>query len=245
MFPAERIMSINRHRLGIDGDGVTTLVAFHGCPLRCRYCLNPRCLGPDEKFRIYTPAELFAATCIDELYFLASGGGITFGGGEPALRPEFIKEFREICGEEWKLNIETSLNVPEENINRLLDVTDFFIIDIKDINNDIYKSYTGQDNSAVISNLKVIAGNGRANDCLIRLPLIPGYNTDGDRDKSLVKLKEMGFTNFDLFNYIIKPRDEGNSTSIDDFEKRESTSNLINKLSGHLPTGMEDPYLQI
>lgn len=37
-----RIIGIARHRLPTDGDGVTTLVAFHGCPLRCRHCLNHR-----------------------------------------------------------------------------------------------------------------------------------------------------------------------------------------------------------
>ena len=40
-----RIIGIARHRLSTDGDGVTTLVAFHGCLLRCRYCLNPQSLG--------------------------------------------------------------------------------------------------------------------------------------------------------------------------------------------------------
>ncbi len=37
------IIGIKRHCLGSDGHGVTTLVAFHGCLLRCRYCLNPQC----------------------------------------------------------------------------------------------------------------------------------------------------------------------------------------------------------
>ena len=38
------LIGIARHRLTIDGEGVTTLVAFHGCPLRCKYCLNPTSL---------------------------------------------------------------------------------------------------------------------------------------------------------------------------------------------------------
>lgn len=39
-----RIIGIARHRLSTDGDGVTALVAFHGCPIHCRYCLNPQLL---------------------------------------------------------------------------------------------------------------------------------------------------------------------------------------------------------
>ena len=39
---AAPLIGISRHRLSTDGEGVTTLVAFHGCPLRCKYCLNPQ-----------------------------------------------------------------------------------------------------------------------------------------------------------------------------------------------------------
>ena len=39
----EPIMGVERLRINSDGDGVTTLVGFYGCPLKCRYCLNPQC----------------------------------------------------------------------------------------------------------------------------------------------------------------------------------------------------------
>lgn len=92
------IIGILRHRIAVDGDGVTTLVAFNSCPLRCAWCLNPQSLIDDGKSEVMTPEELYEKVRIDELYFLASGGGITFGGGEPALRPQFIADFRRICG---------------------------------------------------------------------------------------------------------------------------------------------------
>ncbi|MDE5683651.1 MAG: radical SAM protein, partial [Muribaculaceae bacterium] len=136
------IIGIARHRLSTDGDGVTTLVAFHGCPLRCRYCLNPQSLGDSGRFREYSPEELYAETRIDELYFIATNGGVTFGGGEPCLRPQFIREFRELCGSAWRLNLETSLCVSSANIEALLPVVNTLIIDIKDMNPDIYRSYT-------------------------------------------------------------------------------------------------------
>ena len=74
---------------------------------------------------------------IDQLYFLATGGGITFGGGEPSMYPDFIVRFREICGPEWNLTLETSLNVPADNIRRLSSVINQFIIDIKDTNDEM------------------------------------------------------------------------------------------------------------
>ena len=189
-----KIIGIARHRLSTDGDGVTTLVAFHGCPLRCRYCLNPQSLGDAERFREYSPEKLYAETRIDELYFIATNGGITFGGGEPCLRPQFISEFRELCGPEWRINLETSLNVPTANIEALLPVVNTLIIDIKDMNPDIYRDYTGQSNALVLENLRLIAEAGRQIDCIVRIPLIPGYNTDADRENSRSALEALGFT---------------------------------------------------
>ncbi len=90
------IIGIDRHRLTTDGEGVTTLVAFHGCPLHCKYCLNPQCLSPDGVLRTITPSELYSEVEIDDLYFVATGGGICFGGGEPLLHSKFIEEFVKI-----------------------------------------------------------------------------------------------------------------------------------------------------
>lgn len=199
-----KIIGIARHRLSTDGDGVTTLVAFHGCPLRCRYCLNPQSLGDDKSFRDYSPDELYAETSVDELYFIATGGGVTFGGGEPCMRPQFIREFRNLCGEAWHLNLETSLNVPSASIEGLLPVVNTLIIDIKDMNPDIYRSYTGRSNDRVIDNLRLIADAGRQHDCIVRLPLIPNHNDDSDREASRATLEALGFTRFDLFTYLVR-----------------------------------------
>lgn len=199
-----KIIGIARHRLSTDGDGVTTLVAFHGCPLRCRYCLNPQSLGDGRRFREYSPDELYAETRIDELYFIATNGGVTFGGGESCLRPQFIREFRELCGSAWQLNLETSLCVPSANIDALLPVVNTLIIDIKDMNPDIYHSYTGLSNDLVLDNLRLIAEAGRQHDCIVRIPLIPDYNTDSDREKSRKALEVLGFDRFDLFTYQIR-----------------------------------------
>lgn len=200
----ERIIGISRHRLSTDGDGVTTLVAFHGCPLHCHYCLNPQSLGDGSRYGKYSPEELYDETRIDELYFMATNGGVTFGGGEPCLRPRFIREFRELCGSEWRLNLETSLNVPAANIEALLPVVNTLIIDIKDMNPDIYRRYTGESNDLVLDNLRLLAAAGRQHDCIVRIPFIPDYNTDTDREKSRKALEALGFDRFDLFTYQIR-----------------------------------------
>ena len=127
-----------------------------------------------------------------------------FGGGEPALRSRFIEAFRAICPKEWKINIETSMNVPKEHLERLMPVVDEYMIDIKDMNPRIYREYTGMGNEKVMSNLERLAAEGLADRCIIRIPLIPDFNTDEDRENSVRQLQEMGFTRFDRFDYIIK-----------------------------------------
>ena len=197
-------IAINRHRLTTDGEGVTTLVGFHGCPLHCEYCLNAQCLRADGVWCRLTPGELYSEVEIDDLYFMATGGGICFGGGEPLLRSDFIKAFAEIMNPEWKLTIETSLNVPLENVKAIASLVQMWYVDIKDMNPDIYKAYGCKENKQVISNLQWLAANGYADKVIIRLPLIPEYNTDEDRQRSQQQLEKMGFTNFDKFNYIVR-----------------------------------------
>ena len=198
-----KIFGISRHRLTTDGEGVTTLVAFNGCPLRCKYCLNKTCWDA-AKGRDYTPEILFEEVKIDQLYFLATHGGVTFGGGEPLLQVEFIKAFRELCGPQWQILAETSLNVPFENVQTIDPILDGYIVDIKDMNPEIYQTYTGKDNSIVLTNLEWLLKNGAPNRIMVRVPHIPEFNTDEDVAKSKEHLTAMGVKNIDEFNYIIR-----------------------------------------
>lgn len=197
------IFGISRHRLTTDGEGVTTLVAFSGCPLRCKYCLN-KTSWDLSKGRDYSPELLFEEVKIDQLYFLATHGGITFGGGEPLLQVDFIKEFRELCGPHWQLVVETSLNVPFENVEVLDPVLNGYIVDIKDMSPNIYKMYTGKDNALVTSNLKWLLSNGDPKRIMVRVPHIPEFNTDEDVLRSIEQLKVMGVMDFDEFQYVLR-----------------------------------------
>ena len=196
-------IGIGRNRLATDGVGVTTLAAFWGCPLLCRHCLNPQSLSETSTTKIYTAEELYHLIKIDELYFLATGGGVCFGGGEPCLYPDFIKEFRKFCGNEWNITLETSLHVPLENIKTLYSAADYYIVDIKDLNNDIYKNYTGKDNTLPIANLKWLVEQGKADNIRVRVPLIPDFNTGKDTENTIFALKEIGIHEIETFSYTL------------------------------------------
>ena len=199
------LIGLSRHRINVDGAGVTTLVAFHGCPLNCKYCLNPQALSPEGVWKRLSPEELFRAVSKDDLYFRATGGGVTFGGGEPLVSCKEILLFRNICmnhGKKWKFNIESSLNVPNVFVEIMEKAIDHWIVDIKDMNPAIYKAYTGKDNDSVIMNLKYLI-NKKAN-ITVRVPIIPGFNTESDVEKSILTLQQMGITDIERFTYTIR-----------------------------------------
>ena len=200
------VITFSRLRMTTDGEGVTTLVIFHDCPLRCKYCLNPFSFAPDTKREDLTPEQLYDKVKIDDLYFVATGGGVTFGGGEPLLRADFLKEFRALCGDRWHLCAETSLNVPAEAVRTAADCMDMFYVDCKDTNPEIYKAYTGIQNTQMLENLRTLISLAGTERVVVRVPLIPGYNTEDDREKSRALLTSLGVTQFDFFTYKTERR---------------------------------------
>lgn len=114
------IMGIDRLRMGTDGNGITSLVTFYGCPLKCVFCLNPQCHRSMDKAMYLKPVEVYKRVAVDELYYLATGGGITFGGGEPLLYSKFIIDVLKQGAKDWNTTIETSLNLPYKQFAILL-----------------------------------------------------------------------------------------------------------------------------
>lgn len=195
------IYGISRHRILRDGDGVITLVAFSGCPLKCKYCINPQSNTLESAKYNLTAEELYHKVNVDNLYYLATNGGITFGGGEPLLYADYIRDFASICNERWNLNIETSLNVPLSEIKKIIPYIKEWIVDIKDIDPIIYGNYTSKTNEQVLENLRFLASSVDIEKVLIRTPRIPNYNTDDNVLITQEFLSGLGFIRFDKLTY--------------------------------------------
>lgn len=195
------IYSISRLRFGTDGKGITSLVAFMGCPLRCRHCINRWCHSDPSKARLMTPEDLYGELMIDDIYFQMTGGGVCFGGGEPTLYPEFIRQFRKVCGSRWRITVETALTCTEDVIPEMARSIDRWIVDVKDLSEEIYEEYTGKRND-IRSKLRVLLDAGA--ETTVRVPHIPGYNSDADVARTIAELRSMGFDDIDEFTYITK-----------------------------------------
>ena len=197
-------MTISRHRIGSDGGGVRTLVTFYGCPLHCKYCINDFC--HDSASNMKTTDEVLAELMKDDIYFKATDGGVTFGGGEPLLQSSFIKELIEKMPIQWNVCIETSLAVNFRHIKELIPYVDHWFVDTKDYHNErIYDDYTKTKglHPLMARNLRVLKDIVGEEKITVRVPYIKGFNNESDVNLSTVVLKLNGFTNIDKFYYEI------------------------------------------
>ena len=206
------IFAISRLRMGTDGEGVTTLVTFVGCPLKCRYCINPQChkpvfmddgVTPAEGVMMLTPQELYDIVKKDDIYFQSTGGGVCFGGGEPTLYHRFIIEFHKLCAGRWKITLESCLRSSQYAIDLLVNVVDHWIVDVKSLDADVYLLYTGCV-SDELRNLLFLRQLISQEHVTVKIPRIPGYNDDRNLEDDVERIKELGFDNVTLIQYIIK-----------------------------------------
>ena len=199
--PRYPLLALSRHRMEIDGEGVTTLAAGAGCPLSCAYCINKKLLCQAPTF--VTPRELYDRVKVDDLYFRATGGGLTFGGGEALLHVEFYEALRPLCPD-WRFTAETCLQVSREAVERAAALFDAFIIDVKTRDPAIYRAYTGGDAAPAWDNLAYLARRLPPDRLRIRVPLIPGFNDETDQDRTEAALRALGLTRIERFPYVIR-----------------------------------------
>jgi pyruvate formate lyase activating enzyme len=121
--------------------------------------------------------EVFEAIKRDKMFYDSSGGGITVSGGEVLLQPAFVRELFEKC-REVGINtcIETSGCGSEEALRQVIEYSDLVLYDLKHMDSEIHRRYTGQNNERILANAKILAES--AVKYIFRVPLIPGLNDD-------------------------------------------------------------------
>ncbi|MBP3271084.1 MAG: pyruvate formate lyase-activating protein [Ruminococcus sp.] len=169
----------------VDGPGLRFVVFLSGCPMRCAYCHNP----DTWDIRKGTPTTVDQLMKqFDNVKEFLRGGGITCTGGEPLVQTEFVTELFTAAK---KKGVHTCLDTSgicytvenREKIDRLLDVTDLVMLDIKHIDPEKHKQLTAQDNSDIKAFAETLGQRGI--DVWIRHVLVPGITDD---EESLLAL---------------------------------------------------------
>lgn len=108
-----------------------------------------------------------------------SGGGITVTGGEPFAQPEFLRELLEKAKENHlHTAVETCLYAKWEQIRSCLGSIDFLFMDLKILDGEKHKKYTGRDNALILENMRKVGDCIRkeGKKAVVRTPVIPGIN---------------------------------------------------------------------
>lgn len=126
----------------VDGPGIRFVIFLQGCPLRCKFCHNPDTWNINEK-KIEEKAEDVLKKIKRYKNFFGKKGGVTVTGGEPLIQSEFVLELFRLCKKEGiHTALDTSGYIFNEKVKEVLKYTDLVLLDIKAIDEKIYKDLT-------------------------------------------------------------------------------------------------------
>ncbi|MDM8523255.1 glycyl-radical enzyme activating protein [Desulfococcaceae bacterium HSG8] len=182
-----------------DGPGIRTTVFLKGCPLRCLWCHNPEGINPWPEImkksreisvkeemigREISASDLVAEIEKDIIFYDESGGGVTFSGGEPLLQSDFLGTLLRECAErEIHTALDTTGYASPDILEKLSESIDLFLFDLKLMNPEKHRFYTGVSNQMIIDNLKRISMSGK--EFRIRFPMIPGISDDDENIREM------------------------------------------------------------
>jgi pyruvate formate lyase activating enzyme len=187
-----------------DGPGIRQTIFFKGCPLSCWWCHNPESQniniesyikvnkldGKEFKKEVaigykITANELFKTIQGDKVFFEESDGGVTFSGGEPLMQARFLQEILTLCKQNGIHScIDTTGFASITTIEKIADLVDCFLFDIKLIDKELHQKYTGIPVAGILENLKWLDQNNK--NVILRFPVIPGI-TNTSKNISEVK----------------------------------------------------------
>ncbi len=159
----------------VDGRSQTDFVKCTACGQCVDYCnLNLRTLIGEE----YDVDTLVSLLQKDEIFYEESGGGVTLSGGEVMTQDMDYLEalLKKLFRLGIQVNIDTCGQAPYENFARVLSYVDTFLYDIKVLDDEKHREYTGVSNRLILQNLeKLVAAGAKIN---LRIPVISGVNAE-------------------------------------------------------------------
>jgi pyruvate formate lyase activating enzyme len=122
-----------------------------------------------------TPAEVIDEVIKDRAFYDQSGGGVTFTGGEPLLQAEFLETLLR-CARSAAIHtaVETSGFCDWDILSQIASSTDLFLYDLKLIDPEQHRSFTGVSSGRILKNLVNLSRGGH--EAIVRMPILPGIN---------------------------------------------------------------------
>ena len=151
--------------------------------------------------RLASVAEVLREVERDQIFYRTSGGGVTVSGGEPLFQAGFVAELLKACRRQGiDTAIETCGHAAWEDFACVLAHTDSVLFDLKHMDPIAHRRFTGVGNELILANLRrAVEGGARV---VLRLPLVPGYNTDADTVRAVAALaRELSIAELHLLPY--------------------------------------------
>lgn len=147
-----------------------------------------------------TVEEVMEVVRKDSLFYENSGGGVTFGGGEPTSGGRFFLDMVETAKDEgYHVTVDTCGYCPEERFDKTIELADLFLFDCKHMDPERHKELTGVDNGLILRNMRAALASGK--EVRIRMPLMPDLN---DSDENIGAMADF-FKEFNRTEIEIMP----------------------------------------
>ena len=180
-----------------DGPGIRTTVFMKGCTLHCPWCSNPENISFDlEEYitdnksgtygRDYNSKTLLLELMKDKVFW-GNEGGVTFSGGEPLAHTKVLEDvWNDLKKDGVHLSVETALFVPDDLLDVGLKYIDYFLVDIKVLDQNLCRNILGGDLNQYLRNLKKIYDSGKV--IMFRIPCNFEYTFS---EKNRERIKEL------------------------------------------------------
>lgn len=200
------ILFDSKHYAVHDGPGIRLTLFFKGCPLQCWWCHNPESqqLQPQTYKKketldgqtFFRDTQIGYHTTVEELiqlaeqdrpFFEESQGGVTLSGGEPLMQAQFAANLLEALHQsDIHTAVDTCGHAPWESFEKILPHTDLVLYDLKLVDANKHKKYTGVDNALILNNFQTLCKHKQPMH--VRIPLIPDITDTNENIDGLMHL---------------------------------------------------------
>ena len=174
----------------------------------CRRCTTFECVdaclaGALEPIsREYSVEELMRVLTRDRHYW-SGNGGVTFSGGDPMGQSKFLIAVLKRCKDAYiHTAIETEGGADTETYLEVMRYIDFAFNDLKHMDSDKHREFTGMGNEGVLDNIRALAASSWPGRLVLRAPVIEGFNDTVDNFDAIgAFMAEVGLTEFNILPF--------------------------------------------